>query len=101
MEHLESWEIDELQKIYYYAKSKDMLIPSSKKPGLKANAYSFEEMTPIYRPLFIYLLIKIIYWMGYCILLLVGFKKYTGSTGLSYWYHEGHPADNCVYPDKD
>lgn len=101
LEDLEPWEKEDMQKMHDYAKDKNILIHEGKKEGLKANAYSFQDMRPIYRPLFVYLLMHLVYRVGACFLFIIGFRRHTSSTGLTYWFHQGYPCDNNLYPGKD
>ena len=101
VDDLEPWERIEMHKMHQYAEDKNVLIKQGKKGNLRANSYSFQEMRPWYRPLFIYIFMSVIYWIGCIFLYNIGFRKYVTSTGLTYWYHPGYPTKNALYPDKD
>lgn len=85
--HLEPWMKDELQLIYDMLETRyNLTFEPGNNSNLSAMRLTLDPLEPAYRPLLIYFLFGSIQWIGNLILRLSGFRFYTTSNGLRYWY---------------
>lgn len=85
--HLEPWMEDELQLIYDMLESRyNLTFAPGVNSDLRPMRLGLDPVEPAYRPLCIYLLFSSIQVVANFVLRVAGFRFYTTSNGLRYWY---------------
>ena len=101
VENLDSWELDEIDKMNQFL---DESYGFSFKPGYSQNIVpcrlSIDPVLGTYKPLLVYLILIAINLMGMIILFACGFRLYTTSTNIRYWFRPTTKSDLSKMKNK-
>jgi len=90
----DEWELEECRNLMQVFHDFRIIFPTSRRPSSKERMVprkmTHEPVSPIFRPLIVYLTVALVEFIGGLVLRYYGFRKYVSSHGsLSYWHRQG------------
>lgn len=96
---LETWEVEELDKCYREIEEHQGLVFAEGSPGIyKPRRLSLEDVSPLHRPLLVYIIVWLLRTAAGVILRLLGFQLLTAQSGLRGWYRPARPTSQHYLP---